>query len=133
MWLMTRYGFYSIVCAHQPDGRPHRGLMMIRARKRAHLTNLKHFHRGLGPIITNRGTDYPYRIIARRAVVAPLVARLLADVDYSNFKGAAEENLPVDGAYRRFLHSVWGLGLRLTPARVRRGFAEFFPDLFDGE
>jgi len=121
MWLVTKYGFYSIVRAHGPDGpygAPHPELMMIRARKQAHLVKLKTFHKGLGDIRETDHTDYPYRIIADRDVVALVVSQLMADVDYMNFKNAAHKEQPEDKQYHNFLHSVWSLGLRLTcPSR----------------
>lgn len=45
MWLFTKYGFYSAVCARQGDGKlgqpvdPNR--IMVRARVRRHLETLK--------------------------------------------------------------------------------------------
>jgi len=120
MWLATKYGFYSVVCAHGVHGEPSTTLMMIRARKHAHLAALKRFHPELGKIKKSVGTDYPYRIIARRDVVLLVVARLAADIEYKNFKNAAHDEAPGDGAYGRFLYEVWSRGLQLTPLRVRR-------------
>jgi len=128
MWLATKHGFYSIVCAHGPDGKPHPELMMIRARKHSHLVNLQRFHDDLGLIRKSEGTDYPYRIFAGRDVVLSMVARLAAEIYYDNFKGVVTITMPKDAAYKKFLHSVWGLGLRLTPARVCRASFFCYPD-----
>jgi hypothetical protein len=38
VWLFTRYGFYSIACASQPNGAIDPGTVMIRARRAAHLS-----------------------------------------------------------------------------------------------
>ena len=116
MWLMTKHGFYSIVCAHDDAGRPHKKLMMIRARRKEHLEALKDY--GVpGNIVETDNTDYPYRIIAERNVVVPIAARLMEEVDYSNFKNAAAAptGTPGDAAYHTFLHSVWAAGLRMEP------------------
>jgi hypothetical protein len=106
---MTRYGFFSVVCAHADraahTGEPHPSLMMIRARKHSHLEALRRFHDELGPVVQGTGTDYPYRIIADKEVVVRVVARLAVDVDYTNFK---------DTAYIDFLYRVWTAGLSLT-------------------
>ena len=123
MWLATRYGFYSVVCAHDDllQDRSHPSLMMIRARKHDHLAKLRELHPELPGIKESAGTDYPYRIIANRDMVMAVVRGLVDEIDYTNFKNAAHEELPEDGAYISFLHSVWGLGLRITPPRVRKG------------
>jgi hypothetical protein len=117
MWLMTRYGFFSIVCAHDEKGRPHKTLMMIRARNKEHLKRLQKFDARFEQIVETGNTDYPYRIIAERDAVVPLAARLMDDVDYSNFKkaAAAPTGAPGDAAYHAFLHSVWAAGLHMEP------------------
>lgn len=117
MWLMTRYGFYSIVCARDDTGAPHKELMMIRARKREHLERLKDFGDAFGEIKETEYTDYPYRIIAGRDVVVQLAARLMGEVDYSNFKkvAAGPKGTPGDKEYHRFLQFVWATGLHMEP------------------
>ena len=44
MWIFTKYGFYSAVCARQGDGKKHQPVdpdrIMVRARARQHLDNL---------------------------------------------------------------------------------------------
>ena len=125
MWLMTRHGFFSIVCARGPGGYPDPELMMIRARKRAHLKRLRHYHKDLGKIKHTTTTDYPYRLIASKDVVMLVVARLVAELAYGNFKAEAKVNLPKDKRYHRFLTSVWGLGLWLGPRRKPTRRASF--------
>lgn len=123
MWLMTKHGFYSIVCAHDEMGAPHKKLMMIRARKKEHLERLKERFGLPGGVVENTGTDYSYRIIIERAVVVPLVARLMDEVDYSNFKNAAADAAN-DDRYDMFLHSVWASGLNMARPTL--------PDALDG-
>ena len=131
MWLATRYGFFSIVCDHGPDGRPSDEWMLVRARQRRHLTALRRFHPGLGKVQRTDTRDYPYRIVARRDVVLLVVARLAVDIDYGNFKDATRDNLPKDHDYVSFLHTVWDRGRRMTPARDRRfpSFLRYAPTL----
>ncbi|MBF0244759.1 MAG: hypothetical protein HQL31_05755 [Planctomycetes bacterium] len=119
MWLSTKYGFFSIVCAHNDNGESHPNLMMVRARKEAHLEKLREFCPELGEIVHNKGTDYPCRIIAKRDVVIGMTTKLAADIDYNNFKNAAHDETPNDRDYLEFLHSVWGLGLHITPPNHR--------------
>ena len=70
MWIFTRHGFFSAVCARQGDGKhgqpvdPDR--IMVRARVRGHLESLKkRFANPLGEceIQKSIGTDYAYPAI----------------------------------------------------------------------
>lgn len=115
MWLVTRYGFFSIVCAGGPNGRPHPKLLMVRARKREHLEILQDLNVGLGEIVKTPYHDYPFRIIATRGVVDELCRRLAADVNYSNFKKAAADTMD-DVDYDHFLHETWVAGTEMNPA-----------------
>jgi hypothetical protein len=71
MWIFTKHGFYSAVCARQGDGKhgqlvdPNR--IMVRARVRDHLEALKRrFPDLLGQcqIRESPDADYAYRIFA---------------------------------------------------------------------
>lgn len=108
MWLMTKYGFFSVVeCAYGVK-------MVIRARDRNHLQELKnHTKIRLPRIETNAGTDYPYRITVERSVAERLVLGMVEGIDYTNFKNKAAENEKHHPKYMDFLHAVWGLGLKL--------------------
>src|SRR5205809_7645837 len=93
MWLFTKHGFFSAVCARQGDGRygqpvdPDR--IMVRARMRGHLEALKgHFPALFAgcEIRESAGTDYTYRIFVAKPAWAEIVAALAAETDYDNFK-----------------------------------------------
>ena len=58
MWLMTPFGFFSIVCATGKGGKPHPDLRMVRARKRTHLQALRARHPDLPPLKATKRTDY---------------------------------------------------------------------------
>ena len=68
MWIMTKYGFFSIVRARSNrvsdriQVRPHPNLMMIRARNRDHLEALRAAFTLSGDIVATKNTDYPYRV-----------------------------------------------------------------------
>lgn len=133
MWLMTKHGFFSIVCARAsinepqpgwPENRkPHPGLFMVRARLREHLENLHKHWPQLGPVVADRGTDYPYRIFVDRQTTVALVAWLAGGIDYTNFKDAAKDAGGAP-AYLDFLHDVWAAGFAvgrgIEPARDAR-------------
>lgn len=111
MWLMTKYGFYSIVCK---DGRYH-----IRARDKGHLEELqKHWH--LGEILHNAGTDYQYRCVVQRDMAMQVIAWLGEQIDYDNFKGAVARKWGFKSVYHAFLETVW-VGGRDLCRRVMQG------------
>jgi hypothetical protein len=117
MWLMTKYGFFSIASAWQSstDHTPHPDKLMIRARCKAHLENLKHNFASLqGYTITeSQGTDYPFRMIAPKAIIDGVVASLVRGIDYNNFKNEVHETMPNDPAYNSFLMQVWSEGVTM--------------------
>lgn len=82
MWLMTTFGFYSVV---QKDGDP---LLTVRARCEADLDELRARVPALGATDRKSGTDYPVRAKIRRADFALAMSDLARELDYSNFKSA---------------------------------------------
>ena len=121
MWIMTKYGFFSIVRARSNrvsdriQVRPHPNLMMIRARNRDHLEALRAAFTLSGDIVATKNTDYPYRVIVSREVVGQIMIDLTLDVVYTNFKDEVHRARPDDEPFHAFLTSVWHLGLHLTP------------------
>lgn len=124
MWLFTKYGFYSAVCAERGDGSHDEPLdperLMVRARLREHLEALKHrFPNLLGgcEIMESSGGDYSFRIFASKPAWVEVVAALAEETDYDNFKNAvaAHQNGHA-GHYSRALHGVWDV-MAKTQAR----------------
>lgn len=121
MWIFTRYGFFSAVCARQGDGRPDRPVdphrIMVRARRREHLEALQdRFPELLGEaeIRTFPGADYAYRIFVPKPVWVQVLAQLAEEMDYDNFKHAVSLHQGVGGnPYVHALHDVWGVMHRL--------------------
>ena len=117
MWLFTKYGFYSAVCARQGDGKhgqpvdPNR--IMVRARLRTHLEALKHrFPEVLGGCDIKEfvGTDYAYRIFVDKSSWSQVLVGLNEDLDYDNFKSEVARFQGRDGAdYEHALHKVWSV------------------------
>jgi hypothetical protein len=121
MWVFTKYGFYSAVCARAGTGQHHEPVdpqrMMIRSRLRSHLEAiLKRFPvqlSGLG-IQEFPGSDYAYRLFVDKAIWVEVLADLADETDYDNFKDAVAGHLGAAGrAYGRSLHEVWGVMHRL--------------------
>lgn len=117
MWLFTRYGFFSVVCARQGDGShvmpvdPDR--MMVRARVAEHLAALKErFPDELGgsEIVTTSYTDYACRLFVEKANWVRVAAALAEETDYDNFKKSAKKQKGGEGIeYLNALHAVWSV------------------------
>ncbi len=93
MWIFTKHGFFSAVCARQGDGKhgqpvdPDR--IMVRARVRSHLEALKQRFPDLlgeGEIREFAGTDYAYRLFVQKSAWMRVLAGLAEETDYDNFK-----------------------------------------------
>lgn len=121
MWIFTKHGFYSAVCARQGDGRRGRPVdrdrVMVRARLRDHLEALqKRFPALLGPceIQESAGTDYAFRLFAAKAAWTQVMAGLAEETDYDNFKSeVARHQGSAGAAYEHALHDVWSIMNRL--------------------
>ena len=121
MWLFTKYGFFSVVCARQGDGSygnpVDTGRMMVRARASEHLENLKaRFPEQLGgcEIKKTEHTDYACRLFVEKAVWVTIAAELAEETDYYNFKSAVSKHQGPKGTeYGNRLHEVWDVMLKL--------------------
>ena len=121
MWVFTKHGFFSAVCARQGDGRhgqpvdPNR--IMLRVRVRGHLEALKkRFPELLGQceIQEFAGTDYAFRIFVDKLVWSQVLSGLAEETDYDNFKSeVARHQGRAGAAYERSLHEVWSVMHRL--------------------
>lgn len=121
MWIFTRHGFFSAVCARQGAGKhgepvdPDR--IMVRARVREHLESLrKRFpdQLGLCDVQEFAGTDYAYRIFVDKRVWSQVLSGLAEETDYDNFKSEVVRYQGREGAdYERSLHDVWSVMYRL--------------------
>jgi hypothetical protein len=121
MWIFSKYGFFSAVCARQGPGRhgqpvdPDR--IMVRARVREHLEALKQrFPEQLAQceIQVFPATDYAYRIFLAKSVWADILSSLAEETDYDNFKSEVARHLgPSGSAYEHSLHDVWSVMHRL--------------------
>ncbi len=121
MWIFTKHGFFSAVCARKGNGKhgqpvdPDR--MMVRGRVRSHLEALKgRFPELLGQceIQESVGTDYAYRLFIEKSGWVQVLARLAEETDYDNFKSEVADHQGVAGAaYEKALHEVWYVMNRL--------------------
>ena len=104
MWVFTKYGFFSAVCAQKGSGKygqpvdPDR--IMIRARLRSHLDALLTRFPDLfgeSEIQTFAGTDYAFRVFVAKPVWSNVLAALAEETDYDNFKSEVARHLGKDG------------------------------------
>lgn len=115
MWIFTKYGFYSAVCARQGGGEHGQpidtGRIMVRARVHGHLEALvAKFPEQLGQceIMAFPGTDYAYRVFVPKDDWANVLAALGDDLDYDNFKSAVARHQG-HNHYEHALHEVWSV------------------------
>ena len=121
MWLFTKHGFFSAVCARQGDGRHGQPVdlsrIMVRARVRGHLETIKERFSDLladYEIKESSGTDYAHRIFVPKSVWSQVLVGLVEEMDYDNFKSKVARYQGRDGAeYEHSLHDVWSVMNRL--------------------
>ena len=121
MWIFTKHGFFSAVCARQGDGKHGKPVdtdrIMVRARIRGHLEALKkRFPVLLGEceIQESANTDYAYRLFVPKPAWTQVVAGLAEETDYDNFKSEVARHQGREGtAYGHSLHEVWSVMHRL--------------------
>jgi hypothetical protein len=113
MWLFTKYGFFSAVCARIGRGEPAQpldpGRIMVRARLPEHLEALKSAFPDLlrtCEVVETAGSDYAYRIFVPRSAWTRLATLLAEGIDYGNFKSEASRH-GASEAYEGALDQVW--------------------------
>lgn len=96
-WIIDpRVGLISCVVADDPvTGKPSTKLVMLRARRRQHLENL----RRLCPILAGveiaairKELDYPVRMVVDRDTFVAVMAGLAKTLDYRNVKQSAHQH-----------------------------------------
>ena len=121
MWIFTKHGFFSAVCARQGDGKHGEPVdtdrIMVRARIRGHLEALRKRFPGLlgeSEIQESAGTDYAFRLFVPKSAWTQVVAGLAEETDYDNFKSeVARHQGRAGAAYEHSLHDVWSVMNRL--------------------
>jgi 8-oxo-dGTP pyrophosphatase MutT (NUDIX family) len=95
MWLMTRFGFFSVVRKGENE------VLTVRARTKGDLERLRgHYLPQLGPLRQNEGTDYPWRATVSSGYFEEAMKLIARDIDYSNFKNEVARSLGKDRAKR---------------------------------
>lgn len=109
MWIMTPTSFLSVVhkdCA--PDE------LLVRSRMKGHIEAVFP-----GANVTeSTNTDYRYRAVLPRAVVAKALADQAMNLQYNNYKNTVKNS-----RFHDALASVWSIMARLQPTRPYSGAA----------
>ena len=121
MWIFTKHGFFSAVCARQGNGKHGQPVdlerIMVRARLRSHLEALKkRFPDLLGEYEVQEfaGTDYAHRLFVQKSTWTQVLAGLADETDYDNFKSEVAQHQGSVGAdYEHSLHDVWSVMYKL--------------------
>ena len=101
MWLMTQYGFYSIV-QHKDDSEK----FLVRARVRLDLDRLKDLAALTTEIVELKDADYRYRIEISRNEMLRVLKWLGEAINYPNFKDRIAD-LPDQKPRLSQYHDVW--------------------------
>jgi len=81
MWILTPFGFFSVVQKEGDDN------LSVRARVHSDLQNLiQQYLPKPQPIQTGGHTDYPYRIFVSHTEWAQALTKIANDIDFPNFK-----------------------------------------------
>lgn len=101
MWLMTQYGFFSVV-----QHRDNPDQFLVRARVANDLTNLMVLGHFLREIVSLPDANYPYRFTLSREEWENIAHLLAQNVDYPNFEERVHQ-LPDQTSKNRVYLKVW--------------------------
>jgi len=92
MWLYTKLGFFSIV--HKPPCKKDELLVRTRCREDLEALSKKLAQNSnfCGTIIESEDSDYAYRMVVPRSILATFMAGLMEKLDYRNFKATIPFN-----------------------------------------
>jgi hypothetical protein len=100
MWLMTNFGFFSVV---KKEGESH---LTVRARAKQDLLNLKErYLPAIGAIEVSEYADYRYRAGVPQEMFAEALKEMALDIDYPNFKNSVSQKQ--GKARARLYGDVW--------------------------
>jgi len=107
MWIITPFGFFSIVQKKKADE-----FLTIRARARGDLVALKKkYLPAMSEIIEGGGTDYQFRARAGHEEVGDALAKIAKDINYANFKNTVHDRQGKQRAdtYSKVWSVLWGI------------------------
>lgn len=121
MYLITKYGWYSVVAAMNDHGRPNPEKIVIRARSVDHFKRLSAAGcpglAGLVPDVTP-DRDYFCRIVVSKDTWFEISAFLSAQVTYTNVKEHLSRIHGAGSAFSKAVHQAWAAGWRTLKDRT---------------
>ena len=126
MWIFSTLGAFSAVCARKGDGSlanpPDPDRMMVRARDKDHLEALQDRFPFLRryKLLESPHNDYRFRLFCPKSVWTRVMAGLVADQDYDNFKNSCAAAKASEG-YLHALHTTWGVMYRMQTDKYGPG------------
>jgi len=124
MWVMTDFGFFSIV------QKPGDNFLTVRARAAEDLIALRERCPELSPVEEGGGTDYPFRAKASHEALARVMYGVVTDISYSNFKNRIKQTQGADRAH--IYGQVWGTLLQISNV-FRQTLRPSWPKFSEGE
>ena len=120
MWIITRYGFFSIVSPRikSPTGerRPDPDQIMVRARSLAQLDALcARFPELLreGLIKESKRADYPWRLTCPKAVWVNCMAAISEEINYRTFEEVCLRRFGAQSSFLRAMKKTWRAFFRM--------------------
>lgn len=111
MWIILNDAYLSIV---KPRG--DNDNLLVRGRIRGDIERVFPGYK----VKLDGGTDYKYRALVPRQVVAATLAERALEIDYTNFKNTVDHG-PRHDAYFGIWNIMYRMQERLNPLRRRRG------------
>lgn len=115
MWIFSVYGFFSVTALPED-----RSKLMVRARVKAHLENIqKAFPMTLKSYKIQhwKGRDYQYRMIVPNTAWQAIVAQMVAETTWNNFKDECGKRFGHNSKFLGMLHRIWSLVLNTYPEK----------------
>ena len=101
MWIFLSDSFLSAVASHEPD------MLLVRARHEGDIPAVF----PSAEVVADAGTDYPYRALVSRTLVARAIADRVTSIDYPNFKATVQDEIR-HKAYRNVWRNMREFGRR---------------------
>jgi hypothetical protein len=115
MWLITNFGFFSIV---QKPGDKSSGMLTVRGRVKSDLEALRaKYLPEMQEIAANAGSDYKYRAKVPSEALAKALKQIVLELDYGNFKNSVAESQGTERAH--LYHEVWDVLYRLQQSEKK--------------
>jgi hypothetical protein len=118
MWLLTNFGFFSIV--QKPDDEL-AGTLTVRSRATSDLEAMRQkYLPSMGSVVADAGSDYKYRTKVPREALAAAMLQIVMDLNYDNFKDSVAKTQGHERAH--LYHQVWDVlyHLQEQPAATAR-------------